>query len=62
MAEQLIEDSDEPRELADDLTCDCLYHRKHFVPCEHIWQHELLYRVMTPAHWRDLTPLREVRL
>ena len=51
IAEQRIADEEETRELTDDLSCDCLFNRRYLLPCEHVFQYELLYHVLTEEHW-----------
>ena len=55
LAEQLVDDGEESRELTDELSCDCLWFRRWLLPCEHVFQHQLLLGVMTPQYWRDLS-------
>ena len=50
-AYKLIEDGDDPCAIDDDETCDCIFYRQYQLPYEHLWQHELLYKIITVEKW-----------
>ena len=59
MAEQRIADEEETREIHDDLSCNCLFYCRYLIPCEHIFQHHLLYGLLTEDKWDQYAHLFE---
>ena len=40
---KLLAEGVDPRPLADELECDCLFFRQYHLPCAHMWQQEHLF-------------------
>ena len=51
--QRLVELGEDIRELTDDvgLYCDCLFFRSYQLPCRHVFQQDMLYKLLRPEHW-----------
>ena len=38
-------------ELADDLSCDCLFYRQYQLPCSHLFQFDFITNTIKDADW-----------
>ncbi|KAI9854655.1 MAG: hypothetical protein M1824_000241 [Vezdaea acicularis] len=48
-------DTDDMKPFGEEVTCDCLFWRQYQLPCQHIWQQELLYGVLKDSDWKLFT-------
>lgn len=37
--------------MTDDASYDCLFHRRYLLPCEHLFQNQILYKFMPDDYW-----------
>ncbi|KAJ8098933.1 hypothetical protein POJ06DRAFT_292611 [Lipomyces tetrasporus] len=46
-------DDDPDRIDEDNVQCDCLFFRKYYLPCRHIFLADRTYEILTEDHWND---------